>query len=235
MKKPRGFTISNKKIYISNSGNSRIEIFDLNGVHQGSFKLNRPPKRICSDNHGNLLVNFDENNFLVHKYNEKWELKKSFVPASDNKDPMAGMFNNMISMTVTEKDELVVAYQFMNRIEKYSSEGKLVWSTKRPVTFNYKPLKPVTTKTGTRMNASSLSRYVTCKNSIIYVITWQGYKEETDTLCDRLDAKGNYIDSFKIPLRCSFFQFGDRNGIYIINSYESTVHKFEISGLNIKP
>lgn len=232
---PSGFAIVDKNVFIANKGNSRIDIFDLDGVYKGSFKLFQQPNAICSDSRGNLLILYKQDNCLVHKYSADGKLIKSMVPSSKEKDMMIGMFMDMVSIVMAENDEFFIVSRFKNKIDKYDSNGKLIFSKERPLTFEYQSLRPTKSKDGgIQLMAKSLSWSSVYKRKVLYIMTSQGKEEENNTLVDMIDNTGKYLGSFIIPVSMGFIYFDCRNKAYIIDSDESTVTKCDllVSGKN---
>lgn len=230
---PSGFTICNKKIYISNTGNSRIEIFDLEGNHVGSFKLTQEPKKICADSRGNLLINFNWKNNMVHRFTTEGKRLDSFVPVSTNKDMMLRMFYDMISMTISPKGELFIVYLFRNKIDKFDKNGRLEFSVKRPIGFEHKALRPKKNSDGVHtLFGVPLNGAVVYSNDILYVMRIPGPDKKLKVQCDILNGNGKYLGTFRLPHAAAFLLPTENNNCLYIGDYEnSTVHKYTISGI----
>lgn len=225
---PRSFVISKKKIYIANSGNRRIEVFNIDGSFDNSFKVPGEPREICTDKMGKLYIHFFHNNFLVHKYREDGKLIKSFVPASDVKDPFLQMFYNQVEISI-ENDELFVAYKFLNKIEKYDTKGNLILTTKRPLLYRYELPKPIYREGKAMMSAIALTVDIACKNEILYILTSADPKDLTKGIIDRINNKGKYLDSFCIPIPAVNLTFDSKGTMYIINGEDATIHRLKVS------
>lgn len=231
---PYAFTISNKKIYISNQGNSRIEIFNLDGTYSGSFKLLDQPWDIGADRYGNIWIVFKKGNNLVHIYTPGGKLIKSMISPSTEKDFLIAMFMNRVKLVMGENDEFFVVSQFKNKIDKYNKDGKLLFSTRRPLTTVYEPFKSSKREVSddgdkkvVSMGAEVLTIGAVFRNKVLYLITWQGKKEadEKKVLVDMIDNSGKYLGSFKIPISCNSMYFDSQNKAYFIESNESFITK----------
>lgn len=223
---PRGFVITNNKIFIANTENRRIEVFNEDGFYETSFKLPGEPNGIVVDKKGYLYIHFPYKNFLLHKYREAGTFVKSMIPASDVKDSLLQMFYNHIVIDINN-DELFVAYKFLNKIEKYDTEGNLIWTTQRPLVQEYEPPKRLIKNGMIRMVADALTLNIACNDDILYVLTFYD-PNDNKVICDRIDNKGRYVDSFYIPIPAAHLTFDSKGSIYIINSEEATIHKFKI-------
>lgn len=225
---PESFVISNKKVYIANSKNGRIEVFNIDGSFDNSFKVRGEPREICTDNIGNLYIHFLHNNFLVHKYREDGKLIKSFVPSSDVKDPFLQMFYNQVEISI-ENNELFVAYKFLNKIEKYNTEGKLILTTEIPLLYRYELPKPIYKGEKAIMLATALVLNIVCKNDFLYVLTPANPKDIAKVIIHRINNRGKYLDSFYIPIPAVNLTFDSKGSMYIINSEDATIHRLKVS------
>jgi len=72
---------------------------------------------------------------LVKILNEEGKIIRDFGDLIDLGDPMTSGFGSNIVFDVNAQDEIVAAYQYQNRIEKYTSDGKLLWRADRPLNY----------------------------------------------------------------------------------------------------
>jgi hypothetical protein len=69
------------------------------------------------------------------------KIKASFGALVDLGEQMTTSFGNGIAFDVDPKDDLVAVFQFANRIEKYTADGKLLWRADRPLNFPTEVIK----------------------------------------------------------------------------------------------
>jgi hypothetical protein len=61
---------------------------------------------------------------------------KSFVDIVDYSDEYKTIYANLFDYTVDTNDNFYIAYSFRNKIEKYRSDGKLLWKADWPLDFS---------------------------------------------------------------------------------------------------
>lgn len=61
---------------------------------------------------------------------------KTFGEPRDYKHEMVNSHGNEVLFTVGSDDSIYVSFRFQNRIEKYSSEGDLIWRANRKLNYN---------------------------------------------------------------------------------------------------
>jgi sugar lactone lactonase YvrE len=143
-------------IYISNPQNQRIQILKPNGaefttipMHEnpaGKTKLFRSGQMLMAEGQG--FISFgtgdEEKNKELPKLlkilDSEGKVSKDFGEKRDYKDFLLNRMGNQIHFAIDKNDFIYVAFDYQNRIEKYSPEGKLLWKADR--TLNYDTTKP---------------------------------------------------------------------------------------------
>jgi len=143
-------------LYISNPQNQRIQILKPNGaefttipMHEnpaGKTKLFRSGQMLMAEGQG--FISFgtgdEEKNKelpkLLKVLDSEGKVSKDFGEKRDYKDFLLNRMGNQIHFAIDKNDFIYVAFDYQNRIEKYSPEGKLLWRADR--TLNYDTDKP---------------------------------------------------------------------------------------------
>ncbi len=143
-------------LYISNPQNQRIQILKPNGtefttipMHEnpaGKTKLFRSGQMLMTEGQG--FISFgtgdEEKNKelpkLLKVLDSEGKVSKDFGEKRDYKDFLLNRMGNQIHFAIDKNDFIYVAFDYQNRIEKYSPEGKLLWRADR--TLNYDTAKP---------------------------------------------------------------------------------------------
>ena len=90
---------------------------------------------------------------------------RSFVDCIDFGDSDSTVNNNWIRFDTGKDGAIYVTFVYQNRIEKYTSKGKLLWSAGRPLSYEvgYQPGKSTTTG---RMTTATVARNNPCSEGI---------------------------------------------------------------------
>jgi hypothetical protein len=166
---------------------------------------------------------------------------------------------NSVFAEVGEGDNIYVAFEFRNRIDKYTAGGDLLFSFDRPV--NYEVLERAEWIEDTRRRISNSPRFTTVSKGIaidnkerIWVMTanrsftqeeWQRMSAAMDRSGENpedqkniydfhiFNTDGIFLGSIPFPvnwLECKFRIFGDR--LFLIEQESETcVHEYRIVGL----
>lgn len=222
---PRDFIITkDKKIFVADDENGRIDVFNIEGLFLYSFNVKGGPQEIVEDSEGNLYIFYPYKNFLVHKHKKNGELVNSLVPMSMEKDSLMQYFYNQIDLAIN-KDTIFVVYKFLNKIEKYDKKGNLIFSIKRPLNYEYKGFRRIEKDGIQNIFATPLTIDAVCKNDILFILTRAS--EDEITICDRINNRGQYKGSFIIPFPAGNINFDNENKMYLTNYEKYTVHRFE--------
>ncbi len=188
-------------LYISDRGNRRIEILTPEG---GLDRMVRPtkfsPSEVFALNSGLLalkgIVDFGINSKedtplpkLIRLIDTEGDIKKEFGEMFDYKSPLLNQMGNRFHFVVDRKDAIYLAFDYQNRIEKYSAEGKLLWKADRPLNYSTKPLdkgKIEKTATSTSYQAPKMNRcsggIAVDKKGRVWVITYNRQIKEEEVV-----------------------------------------------------
>jgi len=78
---------------------------------------------------------------LMQVMDREGKVIKKFGEPRDYKNKLVNSRGNQVSFTIDNDKNIYLTFQFQNRIEKFSQEGKLLWSTDRKL--NYNARKPI--------------------------------------------------------------------------------------------
>jgi DNA-binding beta-propeller fold protein YncE len=229
-------------IYVADWRNCRLEVFSSQGKYLRSIKLMTPVHRIRLLSSGEIAIM----NPLVGRNNSSYEESddgsKPFLPLIkiiDENGKVTRKFGegiifktfpsvnggNRLLFTKDDDDNIYLTLLFQNRIEKFTSEGKLVFKTSRPVPDEMHH------RTANKPNVYTLISQgidVDSQGRIwIITVTRRPNKEEvppagleiTETdryRLDVLDSKGTFLESFPLTHFCEDMRIID-NKIYILD------------------
>jgi hypothetical protein len=189
---------------------------------------------------------------LLSVYDKAGTLIRSFGAVKKYDDPQMTLNANVAYFTNDNKDNIFIAYAFQNKIDKCSSDGKMIFSTDRSLPYKIKnEMKAVLFKSGSMErefpwpSVTSVTKgiYWDQKNRI-WILTFLkqpnkfgGFDDEKDmSRCyefDVFDSQG--IQLFKVPFPNIKFDnislYDDR--MYFIDSQnEACVYEYKIVGEN---
>jgi sugar lactone lactonase YvrE len=72
---------------------------------------------------------------LIKIVDEGGKLIREFGDLVDLGDPMTSGFGSEITFDVNDRDEIIAAYRYQNRVEKFAPEGKILWRADRPLNY----------------------------------------------------------------------------------------------------
>jgi hypothetical protein len=72
---------------------------------------------------------------LIKILDGEGKISREFGELIDLGDPMTSGFGSSLVFDLNPQDEVVAAYQYQNRVEKYSKDGKLLWRSDRPLNY----------------------------------------------------------------------------------------------------
>ena len=129
---PLGIEISNEgKVFIADSGNHRIQAFDLNGKFLSKFKVESEssthgsdPVDIIASKLNNYLYVADNENHNIKVYNRKGELQNKWGRFGEER----GEFRYPAMMTQNEYNEVFIVDVLNTRAQKFSPFGDYISS-----------------------------------------------------------------------------------------------------------
>jgi sugar lactone lactonase YvrE len=133
LKNPRELTVSSTgEIWVTDTGNNRVEGFTESGVFIKTFGSSgtgpgqfKEPKGITIDAQGSFLVTDGEND-RVEKFNTKGEYKTQFGSEGTEN----GQFHEPWAILVNSHNEIFVSDSGNDRIQKFTQSGSEVHDTK---------------------------------------------------------------------------------------------------------
>jgi len=229
-------------IYIADWGNCRLEVFSSHGEYLRSIKLVTPVHRIRLLSSGEIAIMNPRVGRENSSYEESDDGSKPFLPLIKIIDesgivtrkfgegiifktfPLVNGGNRLI-FTKDNGDNIYLALLFQNRIEKFTSEGKLVFQTSRPVPDEMdhrgtnKPNVYILISQGIDVDSHGRIWIIT--------VTRRAKKEEfppaglelTETdryRLDVFDSKGTFLESFPLTHFCDDMRIID-DKIYILD------------------
>jgi len=78
---------------------------------------------------------------LMQVMDREGKVIKKFGEPRDYKNKLVNSLGNQVSFTIDNDKNIYLTFQFQNRVEKFSQEGKLLWSADRKL--NYNASKPI--------------------------------------------------------------------------------------------
>jgi len=138
-------------IYVPDMGNQRIQVYKPDGIAHKGISMNRTPLgtiRVHPDGHmlqgtGGFMMmgpgGMDQDAGpppLIKVRTSEGEVVKEFGEPKDFKDMMVNNMGNQYQFTIGPDGAVYVAFNFQNRIDKYTPGGELVWMADRPLNYD---------------------------------------------------------------------------------------------------
>ena len=203
--------------------------------------------RVILPNHPKNWINSGEPK-LLSIYDKKGVIINSFGTWKLYDNPELTVKANIVSFTSDNHDNIYVAYNYQNRISKYSPDGKMIFSADRPLPFEVKnEMIPIEMTSGNIKkeflwpSVTSVTKgiYIDYKNRI-WVLTFLKEPNKFKTFdikdnltdCYEFDVfDSNGVLQFKVPFPNVMFDnfsiYDDR--IYLIDyRNESCVYEYRI-------
>jgi streptogramin lyase len=201
----------NGTIYVADSSNARMEKFDSTGNFQSQF-LTRgsamQPYFLTLDNSGHLLVT-DGTNDLVLTFDAQ---SGSYLSQFGSVGAGPGQFHGPRGIKIDQSGSIIVGDNYNNRVEKFDSKGKFLWSSG---------------SAGTGPGQFDEARGV--------IIDASGNISVSDSLNNRLnkfDPNGNFLSSINVPNPYGI-NIDSQGNIYVAEFYSNYVEKFAPNGTSL--
>ena len=131
----------NDNLFVLDVGNIRIQVFSSKGKHRDSHRLVKlfASFRILSD--GKLVVSNTEarkaqkTSNLVNVIDLEGNVIHEFGTSVLDNDPDVQEIKNTFMFDVDENDNIYLAYKLFNKLQKFSPEGRLLFSADRSLNF----------------------------------------------------------------------------------------------------
>lgn len=233
-------------VYIADWDNCRLEVFSSQGKYVRSIKLMTPVPRIRMLRSGEIAIMNPRVGRDNSSFEESKDGSKPFLPLIKIIDENSNVIRkfgegiifkifplinggNRLIFTNDVADNIYLTFLFQNRIEKFNSDGKLVFKTSRPVPdeMHHRTAKMSNVYTGiTRgIGVDSQDRIwiITCtKRPTKEEIPPEGLKlTETDRYrLDVIGSNGAFLKSFPLQHFCDDMRIID-DKIYILDQNRS--------------
>ncbi|MEA3295823.1 MAG: hypothetical protein U9Q27_01605 [Patescibacteria group bacterium] len=161
----RSLAIDNESnIYVVDKGIMYIHKFNPDGEFQKSIRMPYSSNKGCILNSGDIILigrSFYSEKYgivetkdptMLIKINPNGEILKRFVECQKYSDPDLLYLANEIDFDVDGENNIYVTFQHQNRIEKYSRDGKLLFSADYPINYE------INHKTGERKYSTSFPK-----------------------------------------------------------------------------
>jgi len=148
---PKGY------LYVSDPYNQRAQVLTPDGKEHktilfhktpaGVIKLSKSGNMIMGSGSGVLsfgLGGMSENQGqpgLIKVAGPEGEILKDFGQPYNYKNVPLNRMGNQFHFTIDNNDNIFVSFDFQNRVEKYSSDGKLLWKSDRKLNYDTDPAK----------------------------------------------------------------------------------------------
>ncbi len=145
-------------LYISDPGNQRVQILKPDGKDYKTISFVNDPAGILRVSNSDLMImgrgafffsfsapSLEEDKELpkiIRVINSDGDVENNFGEQLDYKDFLTNRVGNRYHFTIDKDKNTYVAFDYQNRIEKYSPEGKILWKADRKL--NYRTERPKT-------------------------------------------------------------------------------------------
>ena len=143
---PKGY------MYISDPQNQRIQILNPEGKDHKIVRFYEKPAGITRISKAGELFTGSEGSFmsfglggldetesqpkLIKVLDLEGKIRKEFGQPFRYKDILVNRMGNRFHYTVDSQDNVYIAFDFQNRIEKFSHDGKLLWKADRNLNYS---------------------------------------------------------------------------------------------------
>ena len=161
---PQSIDIDEKgNMYIADSGNQKVNILKPDGTFDKDIQMMDESPGIIRIRGDKMIqakaasmfslqmgmMNQDEElPKLIKVLNMDAEVQNEFGDQKDYKDFLVNRMGNRHHIFVDEKGNIFLAFDYQNRIEKYSPEGKLLWRADRELNYDVSAPKAKGSRSG---------------------------------------------------------------------------------------
>jgi sugar lactone lactonase YvrE len=150
-------------MYVSDSGNQKINILKPDGSFDRDIQMMDESPGVIRVRNGKLIQakaasmfsmqigmgNQDEElPKLIRVFNTEAEIQNEFGEQKDFKDFLVNRLGNRHHIFVDKEGCVYLAFDYQNRIEKYSPEGKLLWRADRELNYDVSSPKTKGSRSG---------------------------------------------------------------------------------------
>jgi hypothetical protein len=150
-------------IYVADSGNQKIHILKPDGTFDKDIMITDESPGVIRIRNGKIIQGKGASGFsldmgmrteeqelpkLIKVLNQKAEVQAEFCDQKDYKDFLVNRLGNRYHFFVDEEGCVYLAFDYQNRIEKYSPEGKLLWRADRELNYDVSSPKTKGSRSG---------------------------------------------------------------------------------------
>jgi len=150
-------------IYIADSGNQKIHILKPGGAFEKDIKITDDSPGMIRVRDGKLIQGKGASLFslqmgmmdqeeelpkLIKIFDMEANVQNEFADQKDYKDPLVNRMGNRFHFFVDNQGYVYLAFDYQNRIEKYSPEGKLLWRSDRELNYDVSSPKAKGSRSG---------------------------------------------------------------------------------------
>lgn len=150
-------------IYVADSGNQKVHILKPDGTFDKDIKIADESPGVIRIRDGKIIQGKGASAFslemgmrteeeelpkLIKVVNLEAEVLSEFGDQKDYKDFLVNRLGNRYHFFVDKAGNVYVAFDYQNRIEKYSPEGKLLWRADRELNYDVSAPKTKGSRSG---------------------------------------------------------------------------------------
>lgn len=138
--------VDDKFIYIHDAGNSRLHQYTTEGEFVKGYSAESFPGQMVwylrHFSNGDFLTNsfaYMENPDspqLMHMYSDEGQILKKFGKSINLNEVQINAQMNLNLADIDEENFIYCSFMHLNRIDKYSQDGELIYTTDRPLGYN---------------------------------------------------------------------------------------------------
>jgi hypothetical protein len=148
-------------LYISDPGNQRVQVLKPDGKDYKTISFSKDPTGVLRVSEPGFMImgrgaglfsfsmpSPEKNKKLpkiIRVLNSEGDVERNFGDQRDYKDFLLNRMGNRFHFTVDKDKNIYVSFDYQNRIEKYSPDGKTLWKANRELNYSTEPPK---TKSG---------------------------------------------------------------------------------------
>ena len=239
-------------IYVSDFGNKRVQILSNEGKYIDSFrffeqkygsadgsviKLLNQNEFIVGEAGSAFIIqgttpgNIDElwkETFLINIIDSDGNYLKRFAKPKIETSKGIKYFSKGSFFEFDGKNHIYLTYEYENRVEKYSVDGKKIFTASRPLKFETTKL---TFENNRRNLPDRVSRNIEIDNKSRIWVASQTHSDKTLYVIDIFDSEGILLGVLEYPLSDYFtrMQIFENYVYFVVNSAtEMTVYEYKI-------